>query len=290
VNDHLPIDYFLVGHVAQDLTPEGVVPGGTVTFSAHVGRALGCRVAVLTSSEPGLELTNALGEVPVVSIPAAQNTTFENIYSAGGRQQFLHARAAMITARHVPKEWRRAPIVHLGPIADEIDPAIINLFSNSLVGLTPQGWMRGWDEDGRVYPKVWAAAREVLPLAAAVILSEEDLPTPSVLQEFRQWAGLTVLTQQERGCTVFWHDEVRQIPAPRVSEVYPTGAGDIFATAFLIRLYLTKGDAWAAAEFATRIATLAVSQPDLGTKTSVIQREWPGILGSGSHQPFLKRP
>lgn len=282
MNNQSPIDYLLVGHVTQDLTPEGAVPGGTVTFSAHTGQALGCRVAVLTSSGPDFDLSAALGEVPVVSIPARQTTTFENIYTAAGRQQYIHGRAEVLTARHVPAAWYRAPIVHLGPVADEIDPAMINLFSNSLVGLTPQGWMRRWDKDGRVYAETWPAARQILPLSVAVILSEEDLPNVELLEEFRHLAQLVVITRQKKGCTVFWRDEVRDIPVPVAPEINPTGAGDTFATAFLIRLYQTNGDPWAAAEFAGRIAALSVSQADLPAKTAAIQEKWQSMMDNGN--------
>ena len=45
-------------------------------------------------------------------------------------------------------------------------------------------------------------------------------------------------------------------------EVDATGAGDIFAAAFFYRLYATR-DPWAAARFATHLASFSVTRPGL---------------------------
>lgn len=260
------VEYLVVGHVARDLTPAGPVAGGTATYAGRTAAALGCRTAVLTSAGPDFDLALALPDLQVQGVPAAATTTFENVYTTGGRRQALHAIAQTLTAADVPAAWRRAPIVHLGPIADEIDVEMIPLFSNSLLGMTPQGWLRRWNEDGHVYTVEWPAAPEILPQAAAVILSEEDLLNRAMLDNYRRWSRLLVLTQGARGCTVFCREEVRQIPAPRVKEVEPTGAGDIFAAAFLIRLYQTAGNPWEAAAFANQIAAYSVTQRRLEDK------------------------
>ena len=52
------------------------------------------------------------------------------------------------------------------------------------------------------------------------------------------------------------------LPAFDCLEVDPTGAGDVFATAFLIR-YHERRDAVEAAQFASAAAALAVSRPRL---------------------------
>lgn len=265
------IDYLLVGHVCHDITPEGLVPGGTAVYSTLTAQALGCRVAVLTSAGPDYELDRVLPSVDSYVVPSGQTTTFENLYTPSGRRQNLHAIANRLTADHLPRQWQRAPIVHLGPIANEVDPAIVTRFSNSLVGITPQGWFRRWKDDGRVYADAWQEAAEVLPFAAAVILSLEDLPHPGWLEQIVQWAPLVVLTQQSLGCTVFCRDERRQFEAPSIVEVNPTGAGDIFATAFLVRLHQTKGNPWEAAEFANQIAAQSVAHDSLEIKLNAIK-------------------
>ena len=265
------IDYLVVGHISRDLTVDGYVPGGTALFSALTAQALGCRVAVLTSVAKDYDLAELLPGIASHVVPAEQSTTFENHYSSGRRTQTIYNIAGTLTSRDVPVEWQRAAIVHLGPIANEIEPKMIRLFSNSVIGLTPQGWYRKWDEDGQVRSGDWTTAADVLPFAAATVLSLEDIPDPDTLTKIRQMTPIVVLTQQEGGCTVYFHDDMRQIPAPSVPEVNPTGAGDIFATAFFVRLHQTKGNPWEAAEFANQIAAMSVAQLTLSEKLNSIR-------------------
>jgi sugar/nucleoside kinase (ribokinase family) len=271
VNSDVVIDYLLVGHVCHDLTPSGPVAGGTVTYSGRVAQTLGCRTAVLTSSASAFDFKRELPDITTKSIIAGKTTTFENVYTPEGRQQTVRAVAKTLTSDDLPAHWERAKIVHLGPIANEIDPGIISRFSNSLVGLTPQGWYRRWGEDGRVHVVDWPAAAMVMPLASAVILSLEDLPDPEILNQIREWVPIVVLTEQAGGCTVYHRGEVRQIPAPKVKEVNPTGAGDIFAASFFVRLYQTKGNIRESAEFANRMAANSVAFEDMDSKLEVIR-------------------
>ena len=62
-----------------------------------------------------------------------------------------------LTAAAVPLNWLRAPIVLLGPLDREVDYDLAATFSGSFLGLTPQGWLRQWDAEGRVQP---AAVRQ----------------------------------------------------------------------------------------------------------------------------------
>lgn len=271
------IDYLVIGHLTCDLTPTGCAPGGTVAYAGRTAQVLGCRTAVVTSTGPGRNLAQALPHIAVHNNPAEQSTTFENIYQGVDhtRTQLVHGLANPLTPADVPGAWQRASIVHLGPIAAEIDPDVIHLFTNSLIGLTPQGWLRRWDENGRVYARHWHAAAHSLPLAAAVILSEEDLLDDAMLDQYRQWSRLLVLTQGLHGCTVFMGTETRQVPAPKVTAREFTGAGDIFAAAFLIRLWQTGGNPWEAARFANLIASQSVTQPDIDHKMSHLAQVWP---------------
>jgi sugar/nucleoside kinase (ribokinase family) len=254
------LDYLVIGHVTCDLTPDGKQVGGTVSFSGRTAQALGCRTAVLTSAAPDYDLSQAMAGVTIQRKPAAATSTFENIYTPEGRVQMLHNRAEPLMANDVPPEWQRTPIVHLAPLTDEVEAGLVHTFSNSLIGVTPQGWMRRWDENGRVYAREWPEAEQVLPYVAAVILSEEDLPSLETLKQFLSLSRLLVLTQGKRGCTVYFGDEIRQIPAPQVTEVEPTGAGDVFAAAFLVRLYQTGGNPWEAARYANEFAAQSVTQ------------------------------
>jgi sugar/nucleoside kinase (ribokinase family) len=265
------IDYLAIGHITQDIIPGGRVTGGTVAYSGRTAAMLGCKTAVLSSAAPDFDWRAALPGIQVESVPAAETTTFQNIYAGKGRIQYLHGRAHDITTAHVPPTWQRPAIVHLAPLANELAPNIIDLFGLSLVGITLQGWLRDWDKNGRIHPCAWPAAAQVLPKATVVILSSEDLLDETMLNEYRQLTHLLVLTQGAAGCTVFMGDESRQIPAPAVTEVEATGAGDIFAAVFLVRLWQTAGNPWEAARFANKIAAQSVAQRGLDAKIEYIK-------------------
>lgn len=271
------VDYLLVGHVSRDLTAAGAVMGGTVTYASRTAQVLGCRIAILTSAGPELDFESALPGSLVHSIPAGDSTTFRNLYYQHGRVQNILALAETIEPHHLPQDWSRAPIVHLGPIAKEVDPAIINVFSNSVIGITPQGWLRTWDSEGRVSNVDWPDARYFCPLVSAVVVSSEDIAQTDMLDVFCRWSKLLVITEQERGCQVILEGEKRHFASPRVHEVNPTGAGDIFAAAFFIRLYQTRGNPWEAARFANRIAAASVTKDTLDEKVQAVEDEFSKI-------------
>jgi sugar/nucleoside kinase (ribokinase family) len=170
----------------------------------------------------------------------------------------LHHQAAPLTVEHVPEAWRRTPIVHLAPIAQELRSEPPTGLSASLIGVTPQGWMRRWDSQGHVQPCEWSGAEALLPHAGAVIISREDVGgDEEQIEQLAHAARVLVVTEASAGVRLYWHGDQRRFRAPRVEEHDPTGAGDIFAAAFFFRLYTTR-DPWEAARFATHLAARSV--------------------------------
>lgn len=254
-----PVDYLVIGHVAHDLAPEGPRLGGTAAYSALTARALGMRVGVVTASGPETSLA-PLGDIPVVSIESPNSTTFENIYTDHGRIQYLRAQAVRLDVNRVPNPWRSTPIIHLGPIANEMDAVLPAGFSPVLFGLTPQGWMRRWDAEGRVHPTVWANSDEPLTQAGAVVLSREDVDgDEELIEQMAHQTRVLVVTEGPAGAVLFWNGDRRRFRAPEVPEVDATGAGDIFAAAFFVR-FLNTRDPWEATRFATLIASRSVTR------------------------------
>ncbi len=257
-----PVDYLVIGHVSEDITPEGNVLGGTVTYSALTAKAFGLRVGIITSVSEKTLLARLEG-IPLFRVPSQVTTTFENIHTDKGRVQFLHARAAPVSLESMPEVWRRTSIVHLGPIAQEIDASAAEHFTTALLGLTPQGWMRAWDKDGRVHPCTWAAADELLPKAGAVVLSDEDVGfDEELIERMAHQTRILVVTEGVDGCVLYWNGDRRRFRAPQVEEVDAVGSGDIFATAFFIRLFTTR-DPWEAARLATLVASRSVTRKGL---------------------------
>jgi len=263
-----PVDYLVIGHVAHDLTPEGPRLGGTAAYAALTAQALGLRVGVVTAVG-GETALDDLSSIPVFSIESPQSTTFENIYTEHGRVQYLRARATRLGFDSVPQVWRTAAILHVGPIADEIDSVVPKDLSPTLFGVTPQGWMRKRADDGLVSRSAWQNAEPVLQKAGAVVMSYEDVNGDAeLIEHMAHQTRILVVTESEAGCVLYWNGDRRRFRAPQVHEVDATGAGDIFAAAFFIRLFKTR-DPWEAARFATLIASRSVTRIGLaGIPTS----------------------
>jgi sugar/nucleoside kinase (ribokinase family) len=254
-------DYLLIGHMTADLIPNGRLPGGTVSYATRTAAAFGLRVALLTSAAEGDELLDTLTpHAEVVSIPAVQTTTYENIYNPDGRVQYVRGVAAPIRAADLPPQFADAPLVHLAPIADELDPQIAHSFKNATVLLTLQGWLRRWDADGRVHFKRWYDP-EVLKSIDIVVFSEEDIvESPQLEQEFAGSVKHLFITRAEKGGTYYRDGEAIDYTTPQVELVNPTGAGDVFAAALLASLPALNYDMQAAIRVAARLGATAVTR------------------------------
>jgi len=254
-----PIDYLVIGHVTEDRTPAGPRLGGTAAYAALTARALGARAGIVTAASQTAPL-QALSGIPVVCLPSQHTTTFENRYEPGMRRQVLHRRATPIAFEHVPQAWRTASIIHLGPVAQELKEEIPPSLSPSLLGLTPQGWMRTWAEDGHISPCLWRNSAALLPRAGAVVISREDVSgEEEIIEAMAQQTRLLAVTEGAGGAVLYWNGDRRRFRPPNVEEVDATGAGDIFAAAFFIRLLATR-DPWEAARFATWLSARSVTR------------------------------
>lgn len=275
-HDFIP-DYLLVGHVAHDVTPDGPRLGGTVSYGAYTAVAFGLRVAILTSTAPGEPLLRDLPpQAAVVSIPAEHTTTFDNRYTGNLRTQYMYHRALTLLPDMLPPAWREARLIHLAPIAYEVDPAFSTAFGDHPICVTPQGWMRRREADGRVTTIPWAAAGQVLPRARLTVLSEEDIRhDPSLESVFAGMAPLMALTRAERGGTLYLSGQPADYPAYPATLVDPTGAGDVFATALHIALD-RLGDLNRAIKVATYLAAGSVTRAgfDSAPKPEEVARAW----------------
>jgi len=264
------IDYLVIGHLTCDLTSQGLQLGGTAAFAGLTALALGLRVGVVTSWGAELPL-GPMRQIPVVSYPSDQSTTFENIYTQSGRVQTIHHVASTLDYFMVPDPWRSAPIVHLGPVAQEVEPGLVRRFPTALLGLTPQGWLRSWDKDGHVSASEWPESSFMLGQSGATVISVEDVSNDEErIEEMAASCRILAVTEAYEGARVYWNGDVRRFRPPAVQEVDATGAGDIFAAAFFARLYATR-DPWEAGRFATALSAISVSRRRLDSIPSAAE-------------------
>jgi len=264
-----------IGHVTRDMHPDGTFSvGGTVTFAALVASHLGLATGVVTCADK--ELSETLpAHLPHVALHiqiSAETTTFANFYQGGFRTQYLYARGTPLQLIDIPPDWLAAPIVLFAPLAQELDSAFVAQFprrSASIIAATPQGWLRRWDANGRIWPTPWCEAEQILPLLDVLILSHDDLlpfandnraEAEAILLHWSKLVPLLVATDGRHGATLFEHGIIHHFPAYPAQEVDPTGAGDVFATAFLTHFF-RHGNPAHAVNFANCTAAFSIEQP-----------------------------
>ncbi len=269
----MPPQFLVIGHIVQDLAPDerAAAPdwrlGGTTSYAALLATRLGLDTAVLTAAAADLTLEKALPGAEIVRVPSPQSTHFRNLYTAEGRVQQIPQRAATIKPDSLPDNWRRAEIVLLGPVAGEVDDAFAACFPQALLGVCAQGWLReiGPDNCVRPLPPQRWRAENVLRPAHVLFVADEDFPPSSaeaVLTGWSRQVEVLAYTRAERGAEICHRGTWRHIDAFPTEAVDPTGAGDVFAAAFLAR-YRETGDPWEAARFAACAASFVVEADGL---------------------------
>lgn len=267
-------EFLTIGHVTRDLRRGGLYsPGGTAVFASVCAHRLGLTAGIATCADEKWGRF-VWREYPFLTwhfVSSPQTTTFHNIYQDGFRTQYLHAQGSVLSLADIPASWLQSPLVLFGPVAQEIPLDLIlsfPRFPGSLRAATPQGWLRHWDADGRVSPTLWLDAERILPKLDVLILSQDDLlpfvdsdvdEVESILCNWSMLVPLLVATDGCRGATLFQHGAGQKFPAFPAHEVDPTGAGDVFAAAFLTHLYRSH-DPVQAVTFANCTAAFSVEQ------------------------------
>ncbi|MFN8496603.1 MAG: PfkB family carbohydrate kinase [Anaerolineae bacterium] len=234
------MDYLAIGNVTEDIWPDHVTPGGPVTYAARAATTWLSRVAILTTAGADFDMAAAFPQDNVVvhRIESPVTTRFRNVYTAEGRQQQVWPSPVRITAADLTAEMLDCPLVHLAPVANEIDSDIVfRLPASAFVGVAPQGWMRRWTTEGIVYVGPWDDSADILARANAAVISVEDVDHDWEL--IRGWASATAIlavTQGPDGCTVFVGGQPTHVPPTEVDIVDTTGAGDAFTASLFVAL------------------------------------------------------
>jgi sugar/nucleoside kinase (ribokinase family) len=256
------LDYLVIGHITRDLLPQGNQIGGTAAYAALTAKHFGLNTGIVTAFDPALN-PKSLDGIHLSVDHSGNTTTFSNIETPEGRKQIIHEIGPKLTPENLPDQWRSTPIVHLGPVANEINNEIIDLFPNSKICLTPQGWYRKWDQAGHVSYQDWADQSQHLSKAAATIISIDDINhNEDLIYEMAFGTSVLVVTEGAQGVRVYWNGDQKRFAAPTVPVIDTIGAGDIFAASFFIRLHQTNNP-WEAARFAVRLSAISVTRKGL---------------------------
>jgi sugar/nucleoside kinase (ribokinase family) len=256
-------DFLAIGHLTLDLTGVARVPGGSALYTALMAHRLGLRVGVLTSVGSAFPMGALPPGIEVANVASTETTTFEHRRRTTARRLRLVERARPLAVAHLPEAWRAVPLICLCPVAAEVDPTFVHAFDDAVLGVGPQGWMRTWDQDGLVGRQAWDGARFVLRRTQALFLSEEDVVDEREMREWFDLVPVGCVTRGSAGATLFVNGEPYAVSSYPTTLVDPTGAGDVFAAAFLVH-YQRTGDAWEAAGFASAAGSLVVEAEGIG--------------------------
>ncbi|MBI2767280.1 MAG: hypothetical protein HYX53_15395 [Chloroflexi bacterium] len=254
----------VVGNVVEDQAPGGGwAPGGPSLYSARTALALGARVTLVTALPPAYD-ASVLEGLDVRALPAAGAPRYSNAYdAAGARTQLLLAEGEPLPIGAASAAAAGCDALLLAPAFHELDgPPAVRV---PLLGVELQGLLRSRDAAGRVipHPEPWAQCERFVAAGAHVFLSEEDTGDAVALARRAAAAGATVLlTRGYRGASLFAGGQERELEAIAANPTDPTGAGDCFATAFLVRVAETA-DLDEACQFALAAGALAVEGPGL---------------------------
>ncbi|MDE2972565.1 MAG: PfkB family carbohydrate kinase [Acidobacteriota bacterium] len=256
-----------MGHLTEDVTPDGPRLGGAAAFAGLLARGFGVPTAILTAADAAFPYLDALTGIRVDRIRSANRTRFRNRHRPGGsREQTVLSRAATIPEPEIHRAVAELPpgsAVLYAPVADELGGrgALPRPRGRgALAGAAPQGLIRRWDDAGRVSTRWSARALGRLTGLDILSLSEAEFPDSIGLS-----VPLVAVTRGRRGAVLRRSGSPAvEIPASPGVEVDPTGAGDVFAAALFIGLWCG-----APAEEAARLAAAAAA----------ISVEFPGTEG-----------
>ena len=275
-----PEPVLLVGPVSIDEIAGERRLGGVVSYAASAVAAFGLRARILTIASPGTDLSPLAAFHDLHVVEDSATLTFAFSRTPDGRQLTALARPSRpLTAVDLPHAWRSPAILILGTlIEDDID---LDSFSDiahsaSRVAVATQGLQR------HMTPLVTHG-----PLSNPISLIRICSHTTSLFRSEREAAQWTddqvtailatgaaiVTTHGDRGAEVQRnHDRLQIAPVAFESEIDSTGAGDIFASAFILALH--EGDAVAgrlAAAFAAASVALRGPGP-LPTRAEIERR------------------
>lgn len=255
-----------VGHVVWDKVDGGNVLGGSVSYAALTAKRLGWDAAVLTAASDDFAAERDLPGIAVQARPSRATTRFMNRYDASGlRLQYLLSRADDVDVTDLKAAWRAPDALLLGSVASEIPRHAASAFQAGVVGALAQGWLRHFAADGAVSPQPWPDPAGDLFGVHVLFLSVHDVAGDvQKARDMLEYVPIVALTRGWEGMDLITRDAVHSVPTLPRPEVDPTGAGDVFAAAFLVRYQETE-DPLEAAAFASCAASCVVE--GVGTST-----------------------
>ena len=225
--------------------------------------------------------------IEIADIACKQTGGFHLVYDEkGDRTLDVLGVAGRITPKSFPNEFLQARFTVIGPILGEVDRALIEYLrssSSSKLFLDPQGLIRNIGHDKRVvhscdkdeFAKIAQQVDFIKPNEpeSRTITGESD----AVLALGRlhdMSAAVPIITLAERGSVLLESGKLRRTPPYPTKAIDPTGAGDVYAGAFIAR-YSGGASLSDASLYASAAASIKIEQVGPGFRlsdTAVMER------------------
>lgn len=229
----MPDAITVVGHLTHDIYQGAIRPGGPALFAALTLAASGRPAHIVSVVGENFAFADLLfGPTTATLHTSAKTTTFRNYYRYQKYERYQYILSLARRFDPAILDECRGSIVHIVPAAGELSVkecgALVHHAELSSVGL------QGFLVPHRLGP-VRTEPNGSLPGSLDLVFcSVEDLdPFPGLLNEIRERSRVVVVTNGEKGSTIFDGSRTTQCGASVARCVDPTGAGDTFAARFL---------------------------------------------------------
>jgi ribokinase len=226
--------------------------GGSAAYAARSCDAMGVRAHILTLGGDDADL-GALEPHEVERVPA-ETLVLRHEFPEGARiQSLVQAPNRTIVPHDAPATWPEPATLILAPLlAEDVDVvSFIDEYPTAEVGLLAQGLQRAVLPDSRIAHRAQPASALIDSARpnVSIFLSEEEIALwpAGGLEHLVARSARVVVTRGAQGARVITRTGTREIAPLPVDAVDSTGAGDVFATAFILALR-------AGEEFAGRVA------------------------------------
>lgn len=264
----------LYGHLCRDRIPgtETIEPGSPAWYMGNTLHEFGIQTAVISpygNDYPRDWLAPEIVLVP--DKPTTLNTLlYENQYAPDGTrtQRASHYGEALLPEPVSLDQsvFENAKAVIVCPILDNIPVGYLTQLRRQIPDaqfvLLPQGYFRHIDDMGRVTQQAWRDGGIVSTLFNTIIVSELD--GPNIHAKGNEWSKRSeaniIVTQAANGSVLYNDGTATHIhPFPIGKEVHPTGAGDVFAAAYVYDTLRHQNTSMQSILFASAAAAIHVS-------------------------------
>lgn len=198
-----------------------------------------------------------------------KTTRFKLVNKGEERALYLVERCEDLSADQVPDKQFNASLI--SPLAHEVSPSLFEEVRrrSDFCFLDPQGFVRMFDQSGRVYVDSWNDDRVLGNVDALKMdLEEAQALTGSsdgrvALAKLSKKVRKAVVTRGSEPALVLEGSKISQVDVPKVKVVDSTGAGDIFAGA-LISCFLRSRDFLWSCCFGIAASSLSLNSIALG--------------------------